>query len=208
MVALDTQDPVKERIIEHSRARFLTDGFARVSVDEITSELGMSKKTFYKYFGRKEDLVHLLVTRMIAEIDRRIDAVVTRDVPFPVKLDALVHLVGTVFKTISKNMIRDLQTHLPEAWTLIQNFRRDKIFSMWANMLEEGKRAGYVRPEISQRVFLLALTSTVEGIVNPKVLTNESFSADEALENIVTIFLKGILTPKAAGELHGFHHNS
>jgi len=91
---------------------------------------------------------------------------------------------------------------------LIQNFRRDKIFTLWAGLLQEGKQAGYVRPEIDQRIFLLALTSTVEGIVNPAVLINESFSADEAIENIVTIFLKGILTLEAAKELKDLHPTS
>lgn len=208
MVTTDTQDPARERIIEHARARFLADGFARVSVDEITSELGMSKKTFYKYFDRKEDLVHLLVTRMLGEVNGRIEGIISAQTPFPAKLDALVKVVGTVFKTTSKNMLRDLQTHQPEAWVRIQTFRHERILTLWAGLIEEGKRTGYVRPEISQRVFLLALTSTVEGIVNPMVLTNESFSADEALENIVSIFLKGIMTPEAAKELHGNYHTS
>lgn len=208
MSNLDSQDPAKERIIEHARVRFLSEGFARVSVDEITSELGMSKKTFYKFFDRKEDLVHLLVDRMLGLVNCRINEVTARDVPFPAKLDALVRLIGTVFKTISKNMIRDLQAYVPEAWMQIQTFRREKILTMWAELVQEGKRAGYVRPEINQRVFLLALTSTVEGIVNPAVLTNESFSADEALETIVSIFMSGILTPEAARELHSYHHTS
>lgn len=208
MVEDDTQEPTKERIVEFCRSRFLVDGFSRVSVDEITSELGMSKKTFYKHFDRKEDLVHLLVTRMLAEVNSRIDSVVNRNAPFPVKLSALVRVVGTVFRTISKTMIRDLQVYQPDCWVLIQNFRRDKIFTLWAGLLQEGKLAGYVRPEIDQRIFLLALTSTVEGIVNPAVLINESFSADEAIENIVTIFLKGILTLEAAKELKDLHPTS
>lgn len=208
MVEIDSQDPVKERIVQFARARFLVDGFNRVSVDEIASELGMSKKTFYKYFDRKEDLVHMLVTRMLGDVDTKINAALNQEIPFPEKLRTLVRVVGSVFRTISKNMIRDLQMYLPESWALIQNFRREKIFSLWAGLIEEGKRAGYVRPEINQRIFLLTLTSTVEGIVNPTVLSNESFSADEALENIVTILLRGILTPDAAGELHDLQHTS
>jgi hypothetical protein len=145
---------------------------------------------------------------MLAEISSGMEAITRLDVPFPVKLEALIHLVGRVFRTISKNMIRDLQAHLPESWALIQTFRRDKIFALWTDLVEEGKHAGYVRQEINQRVFLFALTSTVEGIVNPTVLTNESFSADEALESIVTIFLKGILTLDAARELNDLHPTS
>jgi TetR/AcrR family transcriptional regulator, cholesterol catabolism regulator len=208
MLPPNSEDPAKERIIEHARARFVAEGFARVSVDEITSELGMSKKTFYKFFDKKEDLVVLLVERMLGAINIRMAEVTSKDIPFPAKLGALVRLLGTVLKTMSKSMVRDLQAYVPDSWNQIQTFRREKIFTLWSDLVAEGKRTGYVRPEINQRVFLLALTSAVEGIVNPTVLTNESFSADEALETIVTVFMMGILTENAAREFTSHHHSS
>jgi AcrR family transcriptional regulator len=208
MVTSDNNDQAKERIVELARTRFLCDGFARVSVDEITSSLGMSKKTFYKYFDSKENLVNLLVDRTLGEVGLRIDGILSSQSPFPVKLNSLIRTVGVVFKTISKQMIRDLQVHLPDTWTRIQEFRRDRLYTLWASLVEEGKRTGYVRPELNQRVFILALYSVVEGIVNPTVLVNESFSADEALENIITIFLKGILTEDTAREFHMVSHIS
>jgi TetR/AcrR family transcriptional regulator, cholesterol catabolism regulator len=208
MVTPETSEPARERIIEYARTRFLEVGFARVSVDEITSSLGMSKKTFYKYFDAKEDLVKLLVDRMLGEVGGRIESLLAVEAPFPVKLNGLLRVVGIVLKSISKHMIRDLQVHVPEAWEHIQSFRRDKIYTLWASLVEEGKRTGYVRPNLNQRIFILALTSVVEGIVNPTVLVNESFSADEALENIVAILMQGILTEEAAREFHGISHIS
>lgn len=207
MVSIDAREPAKERIIEHARARFFLDGFARVSVEEITSELGMSKKTFYKYFGRKEDLVNEIVARMIGEAELKVQGIMAMDAPFPGKLDGLLKLVGIVFRTISKNLLRDVQTYIPEAWENIQAFRRQRILTTWVALIDEGKRTGYVRPEISQRVFLLALYATIEGIMNPTVLANEPFSADEALQSIATIFLRGILTPDAAQALRRLQDN-
>jgi AcrR family transcriptional regulator len=202
MVSIHVRGPAKERIIEHARARFFVDGFARVSVEEITTDLGMSKKTFYKYFDRKEDLVNEIVARMLGEAELKVQGIMAMDAPFPAKLDGLMKLVGIVFRTISKNLLRDLETYIPEAWGKIQAFRRQRILTTWAALIDEGKRTGYVRAEISQRVFLLALYATIESIVNPTVLANEPFTADEALQSIVTIFLRGILTPDAAQSLH------
>ena len=207
MVSKDAREPAKERIIEHARARFFLDGFARVSVEEITSELGMSKKTFYKYFDRKEELVNEIVARMLGEAELKVQGIMAMNAPFPAKLDSLMKLVGIVFKTISKNMLRDLQMYIPGAWEKIQEFRRQRILTTWAALIDEGKRTGYVRSEISQRVFLLALYATIENILNPTVLANEPFSADEALQSIVTIFLRGILTPDAAQALQRLQDN-
>lgn len=206
MVAIGTQETAKERILDHARARFFDEGIARVSVDDITSELGMSKKTFYKYFERKEDLVHEIVSRMLGEIGLKVQGILSMHAPFPAKIDALVRVVGMVFKTISKHMLRDLQVHVPEAWEHIQTFRRERILTIWATLIEEGKRTGYIRPGINQRVFMLSLYAAVENVVNPTVLSNEQFSCDDALESIIAIFLTGILTDQAAQTFHRLQH--
>lgn len=208
MVAIDSRDPVKERILDHARARFFDEGIARVSVDEITSELGMSKKTFYKYFERKEDLVREIVSRMTGEIGLKVERIMSMHAPFPAKLDALVRVVGLVFKTISKHMLRDLQMHVPDAWEHIQTFRRERILTIWTTLITEGKRDGYIRPEINQRVFMLSLYAAVENVVNPTVLSNEQFSCDDAIESIIAIFLTGILTDQAAQTFHSLQHSS
>jgi AcrR family transcriptional regulator len=208
MVANEMRDPVKERILEHARERFFADGIARVSVDEITSELGMSKKTFYKYFERKEDLVREIVSRMTGEIGLKVQGIVSMQAPFPTKMDALVRVVGLVFKTISKHMLRDLQIYVPDAWEHIQTFRRERILTIWTTLINEGKRDGYIRPEINQRVFMLSLYAAVENVVNPTVLSNEQFSCDDAIESIIAIFLTGILTDQAAQTFHSLQQSS
>ena len=43
--------------MQYALIRFLDAGFRRVSVDELTSDLAMSKRTFYRIFDSKEDLV-------------------------------------------------------------------------------------------------------------------------------------------------------
>jgi AcrR family transcriptional regulator len=206
MAPAELYDAAKDRILEHARTRFFEEGIARVSVDEITSELGMSKKTFYKHFERKEDLVHEIVSRMLADVGSKVQGIVAMAAPLPVKIDALVRVLGIVFKTVSKQMLRDLQVHVPEAWSRIHAFRRDSIMAVWATLVDEGKRTGYIRPEINERVFVLSLYAAVESIVNPAVLANEPYSCDEALESIIAIFLTGILTPDAARTFQNLQH--
>ncbi|WP_435416434.1 TetR/AcrR family transcriptional regulator [Polaribacter aestuariivivens] len=48
---------MKEKIIEKASEMFLSLGFKSVTMDDIASELGISKKTLYKYFNNKYALV-------------------------------------------------------------------------------------------------------------------------------------------------------
>lgn len=47
----------RERLIEAAMRRFYRDGFRNVGIDQVFSEVGISKTAFYKHFESKEDLM-------------------------------------------------------------------------------------------------------------------------------------------------------
>lgn len=49
---------MKESILHKASDMFLTYGFKSVTMDDIANELGVSKKTIYKYFSNKDELVY------------------------------------------------------------------------------------------------------------------------------------------------------
>src|SRR5262245_63554622 len=49
--------PTRQRLIEAAVRRFYRDGFRNVGIDQILSDVGISKTAFYKHFECKEDLM-------------------------------------------------------------------------------------------------------------------------------------------------------
>lgn len=49
--------PTRERLIEAASSRFYRDGFRNVGIDQILSDVGISKTAFYKHFESKDDLL-------------------------------------------------------------------------------------------------------------------------------------------------------
>jgi len=49
--------PTRERLIEAAVRRFYRDGFRNVGIDQILTDVGISKTAFYKHFECKEDLM-------------------------------------------------------------------------------------------------------------------------------------------------------
>lgn len=184
---------------------FSQSGFARVSVEEITSALGMSKKTFYKYFESKEDLVHQIVLRITGEIGLQIETIVTTDNPFVLKLNGLISVLHTRFSKFSTPMLRDVQIHAPATWAYIQEFRRTRIIAVWGRLIEQGQREGFIRPTIDPRLLLLSIIGVVESVVNPQTLANESFSTEQAMKGIIDMLFRGIFTDAAVREIESLH---
>ena len=51
------QTPTRQRLINASVRRFYRDGFRNVGIDQILTDVGISKTAFYKHFESKEDLM-------------------------------------------------------------------------------------------------------------------------------------------------------
>ncbi len=49
--------PTRQRLIDASVRRFYRDGFRNVGIDQILTDVGISKTAFYKHFESKEDLM-------------------------------------------------------------------------------------------------------------------------------------------------------
>jgi TetR/AcrR family transcriptional regulator, cholesterol catabolism regulator len=202
VVAEQTENSnVKGRILDHAVFLFKESGFSKVTVEDITSGLGMSKKTFYKCFESKEDLLFQLVRRITGEIASRLEGIQGSDQPFVQKLHALITLVHSQFRKFSTPLLRDIQIYAPGTWDYIQEFRRNKILTVWSGLIEQGKHEGYIRGDINSRLLLLSLIGLVEAVVNPTTLSNESFSTDEAIQGIMGMIFLGILTDDAKQQL-------
>ena len=61
----------KDKILFFTHAKFIQEGFYKTTMDEIARDLQMSKKTIYKYFPSKNELLE-------AVCDMRIDTMQTK----------------------------------------------------------------------------------------------------------------------------------
>jgi len=197
----------KERILLAAKDRFLRDGFAGASVDDLVEELSISKKTFYKCFESKDDLLAEIVELIIRELDLGFQAILSSDESFVEKLDALMMFVGRQIGRIVRPFMFDLQRHAPHLWRRVLEFRRSRMAVNIQSLFQEGIRGGYIRQEINTRILLLAFVGTVESIMIPSLLANESFSADEAMRSILRIYFHGILTDDAGKQLRTVQNN-
>ena len=66
---------MKEAILKKSGEIFLKYGFKSVTMDDIANQLGISKKTIYKYYNNKEELVDEAITRLHEHMHDTINAI-------------------------------------------------------------------------------------------------------------------------------------
>ncbi len=61
--------------------------------------------------------------------------------------------------------------------------------------------------DVNKRIFLLVVLGSIRNVINPTVLSEESFSAHEAINNVLNLFFTGILTAQGRAGLEKLRLN-
>ena len=201
---MTTELELRDVILEHARNEFLARGFSKVTVDEIASQLGISKKTLYKSYPSKEELLRASLHSMMRSAGWELERIVSSDKPLVEKLATAMMTMGSYISRLRKESIIDLQRFAPTIWRELDKFRQDHIVSRLVAMVAQARLENLLRPEVHEEVVIQMLIHSIQGIVNPEVLITHSFSAEQATRSIITVIFQGALTDSARKELRPF----
>jgi len=198
----------EKRILEAATERFMDAGFYKVTMDEIASDLRMSKKTVYKFFPSKETLLKAIVHAMMKKVESEVQGIISSDKSFEEKLTTLLDFVGKIMRRFSRPFMVDIQRFAPALWKEVETFRRERVLNRIQQMFRQAKKEGVFREDLDSDLFFLVLINTIQGIMNPHVLSQQSFSAEEAFKGIFRILYEGALTDEARKRFQLINSNS
>lgn len=185
----------KQRILEFAQEKFFQNGFYKISMDVVASELGISKKTIYKYFSSKDELVEQVVKKFTASISEKIDKVIQSNEDSLSKAFRLFEIMGSVAMKFSDKWVKDIQIHMPMTWKKIDDFRTRRAYAVLGNIIKQGQQEGMIIDKPSELIIHL-FVSSIKSIVNPDFLYYQKFNYKEAFQHTFEILFSGILTEK------------
>jgi len=197
----------KERILNSMEDKFLSQGFVKVTMDEVAEDLGMSKKTIYKFFPSKEEIMLGIVRMNMRRIEKHVTAIVDSDKPFDHKFAEFLKLLARLTRKLGKQVQRDIQRHLPELDKEIETFRREKVLGKLRPMFLQAKEEGFLRKDLNDDIFMMVFVASIQNILTPSLLAQYSFSAEEAFRQIFRTLFEGALTDDARQRFHFFDYS-
>lgn len=181
---------IKEDIMANFRKAAAVRGFKKVSLDELAAEMGISKKTVYKYFPGKKELVAACLREINSEMDRAVMDIFEEQQP---SHELLVNALTNIFMQMSAgiNMIQDLHRYYPELWSEFEKERAARIKSA-ERFIERGIAGGKFR-DIDAKVAINSYIAAVQTVINPKFLRANKIHINTAYESLIALFMKGLL---------------
>lgn len=185
----------RQRILEKASDQFFALGYTRVTMDELAKELGMSKKTLYKYFPSKVDMLRAIVQDFIREVIEEQDRILNdKKLDFEQRLSELLKLLVRLLSKIDPSLMRDVQRAAPDVWETIEQTRQNRINTVFGGLLREGQQNGYVRRDIHLPLVIMAMAATIRATLNPATVSQFPVSLIDAFETVRSLYLGGILT--------------
>ena len=185
----------KDKIIELGEEKFFREGFYKTRMDDVAAELQMSKKTLYKFFPTKEDLVLTIMKHFMSRMRNTIIPALNSDKNAIEKLDELMKIMATNAHKISSRMLDEIRRHFPSLWIEIDKFRTEMMIDNLTKLIDQGKNEGlflnYPTP-----IIINMLVASVRTIVTPDFILNNNFSFLEAAQTAFKIIIGGIITDK------------
>jgi len=185
----------KNKIIERTEDKFFHDGFYKTTMDEIATELRMSKKTIYKFFPSKDDLVMAIARHFMCGMKSKILPALSSNKNAIEKLEDLMNILAKASDKISSARMEEMKRHYPALWNEIDSFRTEMMFGNITKIINQGKKEGLFidYPTI---IVMNVLVASVRNIVNPDFILNNNFSIIEGARYAFKIVIGGLVTDK------------
>lgn len=126
---------------------FLRLGFKSITMDDIASEMCISKKTIYKYFCNKEVLIEESTEVMHNEIHHQINAIVKANFNAIEENFEIKKKFKEMFKTADSSPIYQLKKHYPEIYQKVITREITECTSFFRQNIEKGIAEGLYRNE-------------------------------------------------------------
>jgi AcrR family transcriptional regulator len=186
----------RTRILDAARAHLFAYGFSAVTMDDLASELGMSKKTLYVHFSSKDAIAEAVLDGIGTSIRAQLDAVLSHPgLTFPQKLCGVIDVVGAVLGKVSPSILRDLQRYAPHLYQKIEEVRQKNIPYVIGRLIRTGLAEGQVRSGIDPAFAAEFWLQAIRGLVQPAVLDRTQLTPRQTLEKALHLFFNGLLTP-------------
>lgn len=188
---MNKRDKIITALAELSRTR----GFYRVTVDELAVHAGVSKRTIYRHFRSKDEIVEALLDRFMHQMAGKVkETISSAEEPAEIFSGVLRLVVQHLRDLLSPLVLDDLRRHYPALWSKIDCFRAENIRRNVTRVLVE-KHGGRGLRNIDARILDAAFLASVQAVVNPDFMLSNNLTPEETVRQLIGIFMYGIIEP-------------
>lgn len=183
---------------------FTRYGIRSITMDDISRELGISKKTLYHNFEDKNDLIKRVIDFDMMQSRKFLEEV------YRTNLDAIeeIYFVNERIHQdrshYSPTFFYDLKRYYPETYKRWLDEKRHNMFGLIVGNLKKGKAEGIYREDIHEQTIGKLYMARMEMLKNHEILDGLLTLSSDFMQEIFTYHLHGICNENGLKRLAEF----
>lgn len=187
---------VKDRIKSKADELFYKYGIKSVTMDEIASQLGISKKTIYLSYKDKDELVDDVFSEVICKNEHH-----CKNLRVNAK-DAIhegflaIQMMEEIYGNMNPNILFDLERNHLVTFKKFQQHKFKFLFQSLMDNLKQGIEEGLYRNDFNLEVAIKQRLENMLMPFSPELFPKNKFNLNELQRQFVEFFLFSMATTK------------
>jgi AcrR family transcriptional regulator len=182
----------QERILDTAFGLFRQYGTRSITMDDIATRMGISKKTLYAHFVDKDDMVVHAISRfleVIQEEERGLRAGAANAVE---ELFEVMNMMDNRLRNMNPVIMLDLQKFHSRAFMVFQEYRNNYLRNTIRENLERGIAEGLYREDLEVSILTQFRIASAMLCFQPEVFPIAGFEMVKVQRVLLEHFLYGV----------------
>jgi AcrR family transcriptional regulator len=181
---------MKQQIVDTAAQLIAKYGLKKFTVDEIASELKMSKKTIYQHFQSKNEMIHAYFAAYIESDKRSTEEALTGDHSIPQKIHDIVYASHQYRLPIT--VLEEAKHVCPDEWASIEKLRKFKLDAT-QKLLNQGIQKGVFKSDINLAILSKLIEKTSTMFMDYEFLLENRLKPREAIDEALNMIFDGVI---------------
>lgn len=187
---------MKSRILHTCQELFFKYGVRAVTMDEVATELGISKKTIYQYFENKEDII-IQVAASFCDRHKEYCTQLCADAQDPI--DEQIRMIRyneELINSMNPALAMEVRKYFPAAWDVLSEFDQEFFYELNVSNIKKGKAMGLYRDDADPEILSAIHCANHDNVISIEMPQITDRSLTDITQQYVWHFLHGLCTPK------------
>ncbi|MCK5781612.1 MAG: TetR/AcrR family transcriptional regulator [Flavobacteriales bacterium] len=184
------------RVIETSKITFIKYGVKSITMDDISKELGISKKTLYTVVKGKHDLIEKTSFAISDEVFSKINILLGKKLDPISELIEIENIVCEMISSVLPSAIYQFQKYYPDIHTKLHSRQKNAIINLLHDNINRGIKDGLYREELNVDFIVNLDYNTSLLLSNPEVFNHKDLDLRKIKREYLIYHLRGIASHK------------
>ena len=183
---------------------FMRYGVKSISMDDLSRELGISKKTLYQNVDSKEDLINKVILEHTKREVEEMKAIRKNSKNAIDEVIGIGRYIVRTLRDLSPNTMYDLKKYYRSCWDRLESLHKGYVLQVVKDNLNWGVKEGLYREEINTDIIGKLYMNKAMFLVDEDIFPLKEYKRDDLVKEHILYHLHGVITPKGQKLLRNY----